>query len=43
MTVSNGIVTLHALPQPDDLVESEVLFQLFFNALLIQGWVAAWV
>ena len=43
MTISNGIVTLHTLPQPNNLVKPKVLLQLVFNALSIQGRVAAGV
>ena len=39
--ISNGIVSRHALPQPDDLFKSKVLLQLGLNALFVQARVPA--
>ncbi len=41
MPISNGIISRHALPQPDDLVQPKVLLQLGLNALLVQTRVSA--
>ena len=41
MAISDGVITSHALPQPDDLLKPKVLLQLFFNAPFVQGRVAA--
>ncbi len=41
MPVSNGIISCHTLPQPDDLLKSKVLLQLSLNTLLAQARVAA--
>ena len=43
MPISNGIISRHALPQPDDLVKSKVLLQLGFNAFFVQARVPAGV
>ena len=39
--VSNGIISRHALPEPDDLFKSKVLLQLGLNTLFSQGRVPA--
>ncbi|KAA6428146.1 MAG: hypothetical protein FRX49_01742 [Trebouxia sp. A1-2] len=39
--IGNGIISRHALPQPDDLVQPKVLLQLGLNALFVQARVPA--
>ncbi len=39
--ISNGVISRHTLPQPDDLLKSKVLLQLGLNTLFAQARVPA--
>lgn len=41
MAISDGLVALHATPQPDDLLKPQKLLQGFLNALATKVRVAA--